>query len=178
MNREYFTLERMTRFELATLTLARLCATTAPHPHLLAFLRALKTLADSSRLGQTDVCSPRHIHTRHPRVPRKSGARTCMNTAELPGVSGTVRAAMSALHRRETGRCARRASRRLGSIRAASTAAHARAIGAVGSALRSHRRGHRFESGIAHRREAPFSQQAERGFFSFRLQRCARRPTR
>ena len=26
------TLERMTRFELATLTLARLCATTAPHP--------------------------------------------------------------------------------------------------------------------------------------------------
>ena len=38
-------LERMTRFELATPTLARLCATTAPHPHAAHFC----VLGDSSR---------------------------------------------------------------------------------------------------------------------------------
>ena len=29
-----FTMERMTRFELATLALARRCSTTEPHPHM------------------------------------------------------------------------------------------------------------------------------------------------
>ena len=58
------TLERMTRFELATLTLARLCATTAPHP-LCSLSGALQLYWNSGRTPNQHTTSGRPPQSGH-----------------------------------------------------------------------------------------------------------------
>ena len=115
--------ERMTRFELATLTLARLCATTALHPRCHLNFRPDDSLNTTRRFGSRKTTT---------------GSR----------VSPTV-VQMGSFHR-------------VVSVR---TQQVLRAIGAVGSALPSHGRGHRFESGIAHQTNAPSGWKSWRGFW-------------
>ena len=114
-------LERMTRLELATPTLARLCATNCA------------TSAFRSR------GLPRALVRHYPILAK------VQNHARPARVSLDGRNGLSASARIVESRSGRRA------------------IGAVGSALPSHGRGHQFESGIAHH-ENP----RETGGFSFR----------
>lgn len=139
-------LERMTRLELATPTLARLCATNCATSafrvprcpgHLKYISRGSEVRQTGARSRACPRASPWNMAARRPAggrvaTPGHRGSRQCMRQ------SGMI------------SNCAQRTPNFTG------------AIGAVGSALPSHGRGRRFESGIAHhtlfRRPRRFSQ--------------------